>query len=54
MFRGLSFRGLRSEFSRQLRSHDLTSTSKYKSEGNLFVTYKKAPDQHTVFREFVK
>ena len=51
MFRGLSFRGLRSEvsrseFSRQPRSHTRSNimTSKYKSEANLFLTYKKARD----------
>ena len=57
MFRGLSFRGLRSEVSRSVfETTAITQsnimTSKYKSEGNLFLTYKKlkkAPDTDDLY-----
>ena len=50
MFRGLRSEVSRSEFSRQpaiTRSNIMSS--KYKSEGNLFLTYKKAPDTDDLY-----
>ena len=50
MFQGLSFRGLRSEvFESTAITRSNIMTSKYKSEGNLFLTYKKAPDTDDLY-----